>query len=289
MKNKAAIDIGSNSVQFLVIDENRKQLFREQYVTGLGRGVAKNGHFDEESIRDTIDALKNCLSVCKDLFVESRNIKATATEASRKAKNSKDFYAQVSRDLNLEVEIITGEREAYLSTKGLVEFGENTQSDVLIDIGGASTELTLFSRDPFEIISSISIPLGSVKLKVLSEKNQTAKEFLKGYDLSAYQSEEIIGISGTATSITAMNLKLKEFDESKVNNKLLTLNEVSTIAENLINRSSEDILLDFPFLGKRAPVVAYGTQIMASIMEILGASSVLTSTKGLVHGSILTI
>ncbi len=288
--NKAAIDIGSNSVQFLIVDNTGKQLFREQYVTGLGRGVSKDGNFDEESMKDTLEALKSCLDACQIYSVDQSRIRATATEASRKAKNSAEFYKKVLNNFSLPVKIISGEEEAHLSTLGVVMSGSELGADTIIDIGGASTEITLFKTEPFEILKTISLPLGSVRLKVLKdEKGISANQFLKDFNLAPYKTNKILGISGTMTSITAMKLGLKEFDENKVDGVILSLNDVKEIALKLSHMSVEEILDQFPFIGKRAGIVAYGTSIMATLMDILETEEVITSTKGLVHGSVLAI
>lgn len=289
MKNKASIDIGSNSVQFLIIDSNKKELFREQYITGLGRGVAENLNFDQQSIDDTKSALRICLDECEKHHVARENIIATATEASRKALNSQNFYRSVLEELELKVTIISGEEEAYYSTLGLVEFGSRVEGNVVVDIGGASTEVTLFDRNPFKICESISIPIGSVKLKYLLSKNEDALEkALSSVDLKHYQGQRIIGISGTMTSLAGIKLNLKNFDEDAVNDLVVSINDIKKIKEDLGIMSSHEIENKYPFLGKRAEVIAYGSKIMLKIMELLGAKEVVTSTKGLVHGSILS-
>lgn len=289
---KAAIDIGSNSVQFLVLDTISKiELEREQFVTSLGRGIDTNSEFDNDSMNDTLNALKFCVEKCKKYKVEASDILMTATEASRLAKNSDAFYQKVFLDTGLKVKIISAEDEAFYSSLGALSELKNSSEDIYVtfDIGGASTELTKFNLKEKSIIKTISLPVGSVRLTnwYLKKEKDKFEEVLNGYNFSAFKDNQIIAIAGTCTSIANIILKNKVFDDKTINSAMLRLSDVIELKASLVGLTDVEILKKYPFLGKRSKVLKAGVNIFIRVLEILKVSELRVSTKGLVNGLIL--
>jgi len=162
---RASIDIGSNSVLLLVAQlDPFKDLEKLSEITALGKGLDRSGVFSQQALDDTFIALKKFIEVAGKHGVLPGQIIATATEASRVAKNAGEFYRRVESELGLCVKIISGVGEAALTTKGILF---NTHFDspevVVMDIGGASTELIRVNTSTLKIIDSISLKVGTVR------------------------------------------------------------------------------------------------------------------------------
>ena len=116
-------------------------------------------------MEDSFKVLSLYQKKCLDHDIDPAKILATATEASRVAKNSSEFYAKVKKELGIDVKIISGEAEAYYSTMGILFDTKITDPEITImDIGGASTELIKVNTAKKEIIHSFSMPVGAVRM-----------------------------------------------------------------------------------------------------------------------------
>ena len=109
----AAIDIGTNSTNLLIVDASGNEMERRVTVTRLGRNLAATGELAEESIVATLEALTSYREVSRRHGVD--RLLVTATEASRRAKNSAQFIDRAREILGVAPEVVTGEREAQLS------------------------------------------------------------------------------------------------------------------------------------------------------------------------------
>jgi len=139
----AALDLGTNSCrmliaqpkgsQFLVVDSFSKTV-------QLGAGLEASGKLSRASMNRTIQALRIC-----EKKIEKHGVgrmRLVATEACRRASNSKEFIKQVRRETGLTIEIIGSEEEARLAVISCAPLVRAASEQLLIvDIGGGSTEL----------------------------------------------------------------------------------------------------------------------------------------------------
>jgi len=290
--NKAAIDIGSNTVQFLLINEREEILVREQFVTSLGRDLDKNKAFHENSMLDTRKALDECSKYCAKYTLKPENVKVTATEASRVALNAKDFFNSILDSLGFKVEVISSDKEAYYSSKGFLFNNKLTEKFYsLVDIGGASTELINIEVSPFQVLKTISLPIGSVRMKNWDTEGildgQLEKVF-KSFDFAEFKTRRIIGLAGTSTSLAAIDLKLERFIPKAVDQLVLSTEKMHKLKEVTSRLSVDELLEHYPFLGKRAQVIKYGARLFIELQKLLGFEEVEVTTRTLVHGSILS-
>lgn len=185
MNNLAILDLGSNSARLAIIQVNADQTFtelvRKKVMTRLAEGMGqKEGPqvLLPEAIKRTLAALTEF----KAEYEQYSNIevKGIATAAVRNATNQAEFLKQVEALTGVQVEVLSGEAEAYYDYVGVI----NTLpvSDCLIcDMGGGSCELVLVREK--KLVDAISIPYGAVSL---TEKFN-AKEQLSAQDLFNFQ------------------------------------------------------------------------------------------------------
>lgn len=293
---RASIDIGSNSVLLLAAELEKsgkkisKELLNLSYITSLGKDLDKTKLFHPESMRATYDALADYKVQLKKINIKPEDVIVTSTEAARVATNSSDFFSKIQKELGFEITIITPRAEAFFTAYGVASGSVDTDTMVIMDIGGASTELIKVRMNPFKIIDSISLPIGSVRatdwLKENSFDNKTHEIF--SHNLEFYQTDTLLCVAGGMTSMAAMYLGLKEFDAKAIDGMKISFDSFKLFAGDLQKTTSENLLLLFPFLGKRVEVVAAASKVAEMFCTNLKIKNIKISTRGLRYGTILT-
>ena len=161
----AAIDIGSNSIKLAVVDAAASNSFavllREKEVVRLAHNTLSKGHLAQEAIERATSCIKRFKTVAEARGVET--IVAVATASIREARNSARFVKDIEQQTGIKVEILSGIEEARLiglaASRGCARDRATT---INIDIGGGSTELSLF-HDGLPV-SLFSVRLGAVRL-----------------------------------------------------------------------------------------------------------------------------
>lgn len=293
---RASIDIGSNSVLLLVAKISPKSfevLENLSEITSLGKDLDKNKEFHQESMAATSEALASFVNRAEELGVKASEIIVTATEASRVANNAKAFFEEIQTRLGLKINIITSDAEAYFSTKGILFDSEfESETITIMDVGGASTELIRVNTKSLEIIESVSLPIGSVRSSNWLEDSLFVQNLQKVFLdhrglLDKYQSKELYCVAGTVTSLAAMSLGLKEYDDKAVHGLTLKTEEVDALFKKFSEASPEELLEQFPFLKKRSKTMRGGLHLMYHILHRLLVKEIKVSTYGLRYGTLI--
>lgn len=292
---RASIDIGSNSVLLLAaeIQDGKivKELLDESSITSLGKDLDKTGVFHPDSMKATAESLKNYSILCEKNGINPSDVIVTATEASRVARNSNDFYSKIKSETGFTTQIISSEGEAYYTALGVASsMNESNGSIIIMDIGGASTELIKLNLRPFSITSTISLPVGSVRgmdWRKSGEFESKMSELLSK-NLEPYKTEELVCVAGSMTALASMYLGLKEFSAQKIEGQSISFQNFCAFSEDLQKTNIENLLLLFPFLGKRAPMVGPGALVAQKIAEKLNVVKLKISTRGLRYGTVLS-
>ena len=293
---KASIDIGSNSILLLVAEVSNNKIVQvlenESRITGLGRNLDELGEFIPEAMEDSFQALKEYKDICEQAGVATGRIVATATEASRVANNSNEFFDKVRNELGINVTIINGRGEAYYSTKGVLVGEEGDRQKMFImDIGGASTEFIAVNKQ-LKIDYSFSLPVGSVRMTNWLESDDFDSKFSKALEsfkeeLSKTRTPLLHCVAGTLTSLANMHLENKDFVENQVHGHVLEMSDINNLVERYSNFSPKEFLAEFPFLGKRSRAIRGGLLLTKKLGEIVGVEKFKVSTYGLRYGTIL--
>jgi exopolyphosphatase/guanosine-5'-triphosphate,3'-diphosphate pyrophosphatase len=279
----AAIDIGTNSIRLLKAEVNGKELIsgdKALIMTRIGQGVNETGKLSPEAIERSVEAL--------DVFAKearawgAEKVYALATSAVRDAENGPDFTARVKRECGLEVEVISGTHEARLGYLGVLAGLSQLDGRVLIiDVGGGSTELIV--GDAKGIIYSKSINVGAVRMtgkhistdpvsheelgRVQADIDQLADEALK--IIQTHGVRRAIGIGGTATTLGAMQLEMETYDRFKIQNSAVTLTDISTMNQELAQKTVEERKTIKGLQPKRADIILAGALIIEHVLTTL--------------------
>lgn len=295
---RVSIDIGSNSVLLLAVEIGHdgvitKELLNESFITSLGKDLDVNKRFHADSMKATYEALSEYRKLLDKINFPTQDVIVTATEASRVSTNSREFFKKIKDELGFNIQIISSDGEAYYTALGVVSSLERKTSGkkiIVMDIGGASTELIQINIEPFKILKSISLPIGSVRAtdwKSKGEFEQKMSEILDK-DFSEYQTDVLVCVAGSMTALASIYLGQKEYVDSKVEGMKISFSSFQGFAKDLRNTSVENLLMLFPFLGKRAPMVGGGSHVAELIGNKLKIDTIKISTRGLRYGTVIS-
>lgn len=295
MKKYSVIDIGTNSVKLLIgTVENDSFKFIKDFsnITRLGKGFFQTGKISEKAALRTIKALKSFKTISQN--ENCLTIKAVGTMCLRTAENSNDFLRQVKKETGINIEIISGDKEAELSFKGALSGLELEKKEVLVfDTGGGSTEFILAENR--KIIKQESIDIGAVYPTETFFKTDpvTQDEFIEGkkaiinflnkLNMKA-ENPELIVIGGGGTTLGAVKLKLKKYQAEKVHGLVLDKSEVELMTQKFFKNSIEDRKKIEGLHKDRAEIILAASLIIESVMEKFSKNKIKISDRGLRHG-----
>ena len=279
MKKIAVIDIGSNSVR-LMTSADGKVLYKTLETTQLGEGIANSPVLLESAMQRTAQAVANFAARAKNEGVEE--VYAFATAAVRSATNGADFVRKVKALCGVEIEVLSGNEEAEIGIKGAL--GERDGG--IIDIGGASTEIIV--RKKGKTLYEKSVDIGVVRLKdrcgrELSSLQSAAKEAVKEYG-EVPKGATMYAIGGTATTIAAVLLDLKEYDGAKVSGLKLNQAQIQGLISRLVNTTVDELAMHPCVPRKRAEVLLGGVVWLLEIMQAFGFEEVVVSDSDNLEG-----
>jgi exopolyphosphatase/guanosine-5'-triphosphate,3'-diphosphate pyrophosphatase len=168
-KTVGVIDIGSNSVRLVVYEELTRSLapiFNEKVLCGLGRAVQTTGLLGESEVAKALTALRRFHALCK--LMKVGRLYAIATAACRDATNGPAFIAKAERICGVNIEVLSGAREAKLSALGVVS-GVHKPDGIVGDLGGGSLEL--IDVRGHRVRTGVTLPLGGLALQDSSQKS----------------------------------------------------------------------------------------------------------------------
>lgn len=289
----AALDLGSNTTLLLIADVVDGQIVKvhcdESIVTKMGQGVNSTRRFHPEALgrlRETLQKYRQLI----DRHACEKTI-AVATSAARDVENSDELF-KIGQDLNLPIQIISGDQEAQITFRGATSDRKSTEGMAVIDVGGGSTEII---RDYSGVLKGKSVDVGSVRLtemfisrqpilenellKIKSHvQNEFAKAGFKKDDLS-----EVIAVAGTPTTLAALDQK-QEFSDERVNGYSLSADKIANWIQTLAALSVEEREKLPGMQPKRADVIVTGAAILLGAMQALGQNKVTVSTRGVRYG-----
>ncbi len=279
----AAIDIGSNAARLLIseatvykdgtVDFTKLTLLR--IPLRLGFDVFNTGTVSEEKRHKLIETMKAYRLLMNIYNVEA--YRACATSAMRDASNGDQVRREIFEETGLEIKIITGLEEAnILYETHIAESLANNNSYIYIDVGGGSTEVTLFAQG--HTIFKESFNIGTIRLlqnKVTNEQWEHVKWFIKTHTKD-HQPLEAIGTGGNINKIFSIS-KRKE-------GKPLPLDLLKDYYKELSYSSLEERKHLYHLRDDRADVIVPALQIYISIMRWAQAKEIYVPKIGLADG-----
>jgi exopolyphosphatase / guanosine-5'-triphosphate,3'-diphosphate pyrophosphatase len=305
----AALDLGTNNCRLLVArrrGDGFQVIDAFSRIVRLGEGMAASGLLSEAAMERTIAALKVCAGK-----VANRNVtraRYVATEACRRAANCADFLDRAHRATGIAIEIITSHEEARLVVKGCAPLlAPDVPHALIFDIGGGSTELVWLAAgdeaagEPY-VEGFLSVPHGVVTLAdrygghvvseaiyeaMVAEMRAAILPFEAHHDIArrvAAGAVQLLGSSGTVTTLAGVHLELPRYDRSRVDGSVLTFPAIRNASRRLAGLSYEERAAHPCIGGDRADLVLAGCAILEAICSLWAVGQLIVADRGIREG-----
>jgi exopolyphosphatase/guanosine-5'-triphosphate,3'-diphosphate pyrophosphatase len=297
----ASIDIGTNTVLLLIaeVDETSFEitpLLNEYNMPRIGRDLKLNENIAVDRIEKLFTILYDYNSIISKYDVD--DVLVTATNALRIAANSAEIVERIKKQFSWNVNIISGKTEAEFAFLGAVPVSIKNKSNLVIDIGGGSTELILGKENNIEYRKSFQIGAVSVTENFLKHSPPLDKELSElKFELQTLF-EEIKGklapdltysIAGTPTTLFCMVNEMKNFDDSIVDGGILNYRDIGEIIQESKILIPEEIRRRYgKIMRGREDIILGGSIILLNIMKLLNLTEVIVSSKGIRYGAIVS-
>ena len=161
-----------------------------------------------------------------------------------------------------------------------------------MDIGGASTELIKVNTKTFNILETISMPVGAVRASQWLQDDLFVQNLQKIFldfrnEIDKFQTKELFCVAGTVTSLGNMHLMRKEFIENDVHGLTIKAEDIDTMFKKYSEHTPSEFMELFPFLQKRSNSIRGGLHLVYHIVHRLLVKEITISTYGLRYGTIL--
>jgi exopolyphosphatase/guanosine-5'-triphosphate,3'-diphosphate pyrophosphatase len=285
----AAIDIGSNAIRLLIVSVIEKQdrikpIFKKTSLIRvpirLGADVFLNGKISEASYLRMLDAMN-----AFQLLIKTHNVvkvRACATSAMREARNGKDLVKKIRKETGLQIQIIDGKDEAALiASTDLKDLIEDNKNFLYVDVGGGSTEFTVFSNG--KTMASKSFNIGTIRIlndKVDESHWSDVKKWIKN-NTTNFGGIELIGSGGNINSIYK--------NSGQTIGKSLSYFYLSNLYRKLASYTYQERIYDLEMNSDRADVIVPALKIYLTAMKCANARNIYVPKIGLTDGIIKSL
>lgn len=288
IKKYAAVDIGSNAMRLLITnvieEKNKPTQFNKSHLIRvpirLGQDAFTVGEIAEDKIERMVKAMKAFKLLMEVYQVEK--YAACATSAMREAYNGTDLVKQIKAETAIDIEIIDGKKEALIiANSDLRTFIHSEGHFLYVDVGGGSTEFTLFSEG--KQVASKSFKNGTVRLLNNMVTDAVWVEIEKWIKTvtQPYQNIQLIGSGGNINKLFKMSGKLQS--------KPLSAVYLNAQLNYLKSLTYEQRIYDLGLNPDRADVIIPAIKIYSNAMKWSGAKQIFVPKVGLSDGIVKAI
>lgn len=303
----AALDLGTNNCRLLVATAARRGfevIDSFSRIVRLGEGLQSSGRLSEAAIGRSIAALRICAQKIRRR--RASRLRCVATEACREAANCREFVERVEEETGVALEIIDWREEATLAMHGcgpLLDHG--LDHAVVFDIGGGSSEVMWLDVAPDgvpRLIDCVSVPLGVVRMaerfggrevsaagyeEMVDAVGGHLRAFEERHDIRAMIERgrvQMLGTSGTVTTVAGIHLDLERYMRHRVDGQLLTFDQIGRVTGRLREMSFGERAAH-PCVGpERADLVLPGCAVLDAIVREWPVGRLRVADRGVREG-----
>ena len=280
----AAIDIGSNAVRLLIadiIETGKVTTFKKNTLIRVPLRLGDDAFLDKcisekksEDLLKTMQAFKNLIDVYKVV-----DYRACATSAMREAENGAELVKRIKADSGIDLEIVEGQSEANIIYSSHIEQTlERKKNYLYIDVGGGSTELSVFCEG--KVKASKSFPIGTVRMLDNADKDETWAELKEWIKVNSKQYPNLVGI-GTGGNINKLFKMSAEKEGMPLN-----FTKLKEMYNYLNSFSLKERITVLGLNQDRADVIIPACEIYLSVMNWAGVKQIFVPRVGMVDGII---
>lgn len=294
----AIIDIGSNTIRLVMYTYSQEKGLHEfgniKTVARLRTHLSPTGEMSEEGMRILENTLLSFKEILNDYNVT--DVQACATAAVRQATNNEEIVARMRERTGITLDILSEEEEAYFGFVAVV-YSMDTPSAVTIDIGGGSTEITLYKNKKLQ--KTHSFPFGTVSLKQKFVKgivmNEQERKQLNAFVIEQFSSLDwikdvqlpIVAIGGSARNVAQIHQQQTDYPISGVHQYEMHYDDLDELKSQLSLMSYETLKQLDGLSSDRADIIVPALEVFTTLMETVNTDSFQLSKKGLREGVII--
>lgn len=272
----AALDIGSNSFHFVMarqVGEHLQIVHAEKYRVQLAQGLDSDNVLNSEAIERGVSTLEHLAATTQHIHPD--NFRVVATFTLRQARNAAKFLKAAALVFPFRIEIISGHEEARLIYQGVAHHSQSELTQLVIDIGGGSTECIIGKKYHIKGLDSLNMGCVSYQQRFFKNNEITHDAFKKAIQSAKHEVEAIakrfkklgwehvIGTSGTIKAIT------KIVNDQNEIFRPITLKDLYTLKAQLIGFGHVDNIDIVDLKETRRTVLSPGVAILIAVMESL--------------------
>ena len=300
---KAAIDCGTNTTRLVIAAADGTEVVRLQRVTRLGAGVDSRGALDEGAMTRTLDVLGEYASLLREHGVAA--VRVVATSAVRDASNGAVFIDRAEGLLGVRPELLAGAAEGRLAFAGataqLPPKGDDAL-DLVVDIGGGSTEFSVGRTGDFRGAFSIDVGCVRVGERFLRRDPPTAEELSQAISVvhahlddvsrelpAVAEASRLIGVAGSITTMAAIELGLSPYDRDRIHHFELTRPAAEDVFRTVATEARDDRRHNPGLSADRVDTIVAGALILVTLMRHFELATCLVSERDLLDGLLATV
>jgi len=294
---KGLIDLGSNSIRLIIytIAEpyNYKEIHNLKVTARISNHLDSKGNITEQGIQKIIETLRSFEAITR--YYQVHEVDGAATAAVRQAPNKDEVLRRIEQETGFTFRVLSETEEAYYGYLAITSSMDLTEG-ITIDIGGGSTEVTLFENR--QLIHSHSFPFGAISLtkRFIQGEIPTNEELVRLVEFLQSQFNSlpwlvnkgypVIGIGGSARNLTLMHQRSMQYPLPGIHHYEITPMDIFEICERL-SQLPLQVRQKVDGLSKdRADIIIPALKAIFTLCSVVNAPSFVMSVKGLRDGMI---
>jgi len=282
------VDIGSNSIRLVIYDQQKRSpvaIYNEKVMCALGKGLATSGVLDPEGVELAKSALRRFLAMGRNMEITSLHVMATA--AVRDAKDGASFARYLEDTYEIDVDIISGKKEAKLGAYGVCASMYKPQG-LSGDLGGGSLELV--KVDDGHIGEHASLLLGSLRMidETKGDRDKLHKLIEKRFEdlkwLDGKKSENFYAIGGSFRALAKMHMAANNYPLRILHEYKVEAKPFLNFAREIASMSPEKLEKIPGVAIKRVPALPGAAIILDHIVAHARPDHIVFSTSGIREG-----
>lgn len=297
-----AVDLGSNTVRFLVARKERGRSLEIHYsgraISRLSEGLWREGELQPQAMERTLGVLRDFRRRLEGIYLDG--FAAVATSPLRAAKNGREFGERVRQETGWTLRVASGREEARWAVLGVREaLPDLPPRFVLADIGGGSTEIVAVESE--EAGAVLSLDLGAVRLTeayfsrapVPADELERLREAIRGRLATAaplrqrWAGAPLVGTAGTMTTLAAVDQGLEVYDSFRINGHALSRGRVGELREELQGKSAEELSRVAGLEPGRRDIIVAGAALAEELGGYFQCPGFLVSDYGVREGIVI--
>ncbi len=281
------VDIGSNSVRLVVYEALTRAptpIFNEKVLCGLGRSIASTGRLDQDAIAQ---GAAGAQALPQARRPDGRRPSLGHRHGRRtRGQNGEAFLDEARAICRVEIEVISGQREAQLSALGVVS-GFWKPDGIVGDLGGGSLEL--IDVGPDHIGAGLSLPLGGLRLidasgRSLKKAEKIVRDEVGRIDLSAGEGRAFYAVGGTWRALARLHMKPRRYPLHVMHAYEIPPKDVVEFARAVERADPETLAAIETVSAERRPLLAYGAMVLEHVVRAQKPSKIVISALGVREG-----